>query len=197
MFKFWEKVEEAEATRPPEGSMKKRVEEEMFWRMNGLPVCPERVFSVRMLAVLDVAAMVTIDLASGVVVPIPTLSVWVVRRTRVPSSVHPETLEAEIAPQITLPEESVVRALEEEHVPTVDILNPPAMTSSPLKVLVAELVCNIFPPEMVSPESDERPDAEMPPANVEVAVEEELNPPPAWSSRATESELANVEEAEA
>jgi len=36
-----------------------------------------------------------------------------------------------------------------------------------------------FPPEIVRPESEERPDAEIPPANVDVAVEEELIPPPA------------------
>ena len=35
-----------------------------------------------------------------------------------------------------------------------------------------------------------------PPANVEVAVEEELRPPPNWRSFATERVLANVEEAE-
>src|SRR3989338_2412611 len=52
-----------------------------------------------------------------------------------------------------------------------------------------------FPPEIVSPESEERPDAEIPPANVEVAVEEELIPPPTWRSLATLREFAKVEEA--
>ena len=56
----------------------------------------------------------------------------------------------------------------------VDTLNPPAMTSRPLKVFVAfELVCRIFPPEMVRPLEEERPPAfveEIPPANVEVAL---------------------------
>ena len=54
-----------------------------------------------------------------------------------------------------------------------------------------------FPPEIVRPESEERPDAEIPPANVEVAVEEELIPPPAWRSLATESVFEKVEEAAA
>src|SRR3989338_3702309 len=52
-----------------------------------------------------------------------------------------------------------------------------------------------FPPEIVRPESEERPDAEIPPANVDVAVEEELIPPPALRSLATLRVLAKVEEA--
>ena len=51
------------------------------------------------------------------------------------------------------------------------------------KVLVEfTLVCKIFPPVIVRPEAEERPpevDTEIPPAKVEVAVEEELIPPPA------------------
>ena len=89
MFRFWEKVEDADETSPPLGSMKKRVEEEMFWRTKGFPVWEVKVLSVRMLAVVEVAAMVTTLLGSGVVVPIARLSVWVVSRTRVPSSVKP------------------------------------------------------------------------------------------------------------
>ena len=40
--------------------------------------------------------------------------------TVAPSSVKPEMLAIEIAPQITFPEESVVRALEEEQVGIVE-----------------------------------------------------------------------------
>ena len=95
-----------------------------------------------------------------------------------PSSVNPETFEAEIAPQIMFPEESVVRALEEEQVWTVEMRSPPAMTSSPRRVEVAlEFVCKIFPPVIVSPEAEESPPAVstlIPPAKVEVAVPDAL-----------------------
>lgn len=56
----------------------------------------------------------------------------------------------------------------------------------------------MFPPEIVRPESVESPPApetEIPPANVEVAVEDELIPAPACRSPATESLAAKVEEA--
>ena len=52
----------------------------------------------------------------------------------------PETLEAVMPWQITLPEESVVKALEPEQVGTVETRSPPATTSSPRRVLVALLV---------------------------------------------------------
>ena len=119
--------------------------------------------------------------------------------TVAPSSVNPETLAAEIAPQITFPEESVVRALEEEQVGSVKILKPPAMTSSPRSVLVAELVWRIFPPVIVRPEAEESPPVVsifIPPANVEVAVEEELMPPPSWRRPETFNLFEKVEEAE-
>ena len=82
-----------------------------------------------------------------------------------------------MAPQITFPDPSVVRALEDEQVGIVETLKPPARTSSPLNVLVAELVWSIPPPVMVSPEAEERPpevSTLIPPAKVEVAVPEAL-----------------------
>ena len=63
-------------------------------------------------------------------------------------------------------------------------------------MLVAALVWRIFPPEIVSPEEESNPAEDIPPANVEVAVEEELIPPPTCNSLATDRELAKVEEAE-
>ena len=119
---------------------------------------------------VEVAATVRTALTSAEVVPTATLSVRVWRRTKVPSSWKPETLEAEIAEQRMLPDESVVKALEEEQVGMVVIWMPPPATIRPLaNVLVAPvLVWRKFPPEMESP-----------PANVLVAVEEELSPPKA------------------
>ena len=80
------------------------------------------------------------------------------------------------APQITFPEASVVRAFAPEQLWTVETLKPPARTSSPRRVLVALLVWRMEPPEIVSPEADESPPADdtlIPPANVDVAVEED------------------------
>ena len=52
------------------------------------------------------------------------------------------------------------------------------MMSSPLNVFVAaELVCNIFPPEIVRPSEDSNPPAVIPPVNVEVAeLKDSINP---------------------
>jgi len=47
--------------------------------MKGLPVWLVWSLRVRRFAVVEVAPIVTIDLGSGVVVPIERLSVWVVR----------------------------------------------------------------------------------------------------------------------
>ena len=118
--------------------------------------------------------------------------------TTSPSSVQPETLAAVIAPQITLPEESVVRALAPEQVCTVETLKPPYATSNPLKVFVALLVCSMLPPLMVRPDADDNPPADdtlIPPANVDVAVEDALIDPPILRSRPTWRRFANVEEA--
>lgn len=51
------------------------------------------------------------------------------------------------------------------------------------------------PPVMVRPEEELRPAPEMPPANVEVAVEEELMPPASWRREATFNLPPIVEEA--
>ena len=132
--------------------------------------------------------MVRTALTSAEVVPMATLSVWVWRRTKIPSSWNPETLEAEMAEQKMLPNESVVRAEEEEQVGMVEIwMLPPATMSPEARVEVAPvLVWRKLPPEMESP-----------PANVLVAVEEELSPPKAWRRPEIASRLAKVEEAEA
>ena len=56
----------------------------------------------------------------------------------------------------------------------------------------------MLPPEMVSPAAEESPpvvSTEIPPAKVEVAVEEELIPPAVWRSPATLSLPPMVEEA--
>ena len=91
-----------------------------------------------MFAVVEVAATVKTALVSAEVVPTATLSVRVWSLTNVPWSWNPETLEAEIAPQITLPEESVVRAFEEEQVGMVEIRRPPPLICKPpAKVEVA------------------------------------------------------------
>ena len=131
-----------------------------------------------MFAVVEVAATVRTERTSAEVVPTAVLSVRVWSRTRVPSSCHPETLEAVIPWQMMLPDESVVKALEPLQVAMVEILSPPATTSSPRRVLVALVfVCNMFPPEIVSPEAEERPpmvSTLIPPAKVEVAVPDAL-----------------------
>ena len=166
----------------------RRVEEAAFWTERAFWVVVPRSLRVKRLEVVEVAATVRTERTSAEVVPIATLSVKVWRRTKVPSSWKPETLEAEIREQMMLPEESVVRAEEEEQVGMVVIWMPPPATMSPeANVLVAPvLVCEKLPPEM-----------EMPPANVEVAVEEELSPPKAWRRPEIARRFANVEEAEA
>ena len=65
-----------------------------------------RVFKVRMFEVEEVAATVRTERTSAVVVPIDTLSSWVVRRMRVPSSVHPAAEGMEVV-QERVPEPSV------------------------------------------------------------------------------------------
>ena len=138
-----------------------------------MPVCPERVFRVRRFAVVEVAAMVTTERESGVVVPIERLSVWVVRWTRVPESVKPERFWVEV-PQMMFPEESVVRELEPEQDWTVAIFKPPAEMLSPCRVFVAlAFVCRILPPEMVRPLVEASPPApveNIPPENVDVEL---------------------------
>lgn len=67
-----------------------------------------RVFKVKMLEVLEVAAIVKTERTSAVVVPIATLSVRVVRRTRVPVSVQPPAEGREVD-QERVPDPSVWR----------------------------------------------------------------------------------------
>ena len=124
---------------------------------NGFPVCPVWSFKVRIFAVVEVAFTVRTDLTSGEEVPMPTLSVRVVSLTIVPSSVQPGSVAPASGSQITFPLESEAKAFAPWQLWIVEILNPPAMTSSPLNVLVAELVCKILPPEIVRPEAEESP----------------------------------------
>ena len=72
----------------------------------------------------------------------------------------------------------------------------PAVSAIPFaKDDVPRPVEMILPPVIVSPEEELSPAAEIPPAKVEVAVEDELMAPPNCKSPATESLFANVEEA--
>ena len=89
-----------------------------------------------------------------------------------------------LAPEIIFPEESVVKAEVPEQVGMVVICIPPPETMSPEARVEVEFVfvCKMFPPVITSPEAEERPpivDTLIPPEKVEVAVEEELIPPPA------------------
>ena len=165
----------------------RRVEEAAFWTERAFWVVVPRSLRVKRLEVVEVAATVRTERTSAEVVPIATLSVWVWRRTKVPSSWKPETLVAEIAEQMMLPDPSVVKALEEEQVGMVEIWMPPPATIRPeASVEVAPvLVWRKLPPEMESS-----------PAKVLVAVEEELSPPKAWRSPEIARRLAKVEEAE-
>ena len=102
------------------------------------------------------------------------------------ASVHPPVTATSLALIVIQVPAPTARA------PEVVVSPPPsrALNDAPAKL--------ILPPEIVSPESEESPPApvtEIPPANVEVAVEEELRAPPAWRSPATESLAPIVEEA--
>jgi hypothetical protein len=106
------KVEDDWVTKPPRELMKKRVEvpvESVIEKALDIGLEVEtKVFNVRMFEVEEVAATVRTDLTSAVVVPIATLSVRVVWRTRVPVSVHPPA-EDGVAFQERVPEPSVWR----------------------------------------------------------------------------------------
>jgi hypothetical protein len=85
--------------------------------------------------------------------------------------------EADMPWQMTFPEASVVRALEPEQLATVESWKPPAFTSTPpAKVEVPAPWENIWPPVSTKPFAEASPPAErpddIPPAKVEVAVEE-------------------------
>lgn len=195
-----EEMVEVPMPRNPFESKYVTVVEETFWITKGFPVCPPVIRSVRRLDWVVVAATVRTLLTSAVVVPMETLSVRVCSWTKVPVSVKPDTLEAEIPWQITLPEVSVVSALAPEQVGMEETLKPPATTSPELRVEVAVvLVCRRFPPEIVSPEAEERPpevDIAIPPANVEVPVPPTRIVEEAWKSPCTWKFELTVEEAE-
>ncbi len=75
-----EKVEEAEAMSPPEALIEKigwAKVEEAFVTCNAFPVCVERTLKLRRLvvvALVDVAAIVSMEAMSGVEVPIAKIS---------------------------------------------------------------------------------------------------------------------------
>jgi len=91
--RFCEKVEEADEISPPDGAIEKRVDVPAprdCWTWKALPVCPVKSMRERRLETVEVAPIVTMLLSATVVVPMPSWSVKVVKRTRVPSSVKPE-----------------------------------------------------------------------------------------------------------
>lgn len=142
------KVEEAVETRPPDWSIEKRVVVApnpclSLWMRNGEADWLVRVMSVRREEVVVVAAMVAWEVEGTVVVPIATQSELVVSLTVEPSSVHPEEAPV-IAPQITMPEESVVSALEPEHDWRVAILAPPPLIVSPPWMVEVAVVVPTF-----------------------------------------------------
>lgn len=130
-----------------------RVEEAKFVMVSVFPVWFSTAFRVSKFDAVEVAPIVRTERTSAEVVPMATLSVTVCNLTRVPSSCHPETLEAFTAPQITLPEESVFRAFELEQLWIVEILKPPPETISPFSIVeVAPPATNNCPlMENVSP----------------------------------------------
>jgi hypothetical protein len=144
-----------------------------------------------------VAPTVRTLLTSAEVVPIATLSVWVVSLTNVPSSVQPEAPPPESSvSQMMFPDASVARARVLLQLSTVDSCTPPALTSiPPAKVEVPvpwEMIC---PPVKTRPLAEASPPAkspdDIPPAKVEVAVEEALRFP----KRVVRPETWRVEEA--
>ena len=91
--------------------MEKTVVEAIFCTTKGSPVCPESILKVKRFDWVVVAPIVTIDLTSAEVVPIPTLSFCAVSLTRVPSSVQPPP-EEEGEAQLRLPDPSVCRKVD-------------------------------------------------------------------------------------
>ena len=110
---------------------------------------------------------------------------------------EPESIESKVVASVQLEVTATSLALIVMHVPAPTARAPAVVVSPPpsraLKEPEAKL---IFPPEIVSPEADEMPpevETLIPPANVDVAVEEELIPAPACRSPATLRRFANVE----
>ena len=124
-----ENVEEAVAIKPPEAFREKIVVEAAFCTERAEPVCPVSVFKTRLVAAVEVAAIVATEVTSAEVVPTERLSERVVRWTRVPASVKPVFVSASV-PQKMFPEESVSSAWEQERMvaiwaPPVCIWRPP------------------------------------------------------------------------
>lgn len=140
MFTFCTNVEEAEETRPPDDAIEKRVEVPAprdCWTWKALPVCPVKSMRERRLETVEVAPIVTMLLSATVVVPMPSRSVKVVSRTKVPSSVKPEVLVSESVPQVMYPSAFVSRTEVPEQARRLLILIPVAVSSPPWKVEVA------------------------------------------------------------
>ena len=110
-----------------------------------------------------------------------------------------ESTESKVVASVQLDVTAISLALIVIQVPAPTARAPAVVVSPPpSKALNDPEAKLMLPPEIVRPEAEERPpevEMEIPPSNVEVAVEEELIPPPAWRSLATERVLANVEEA--
>ena len=108
-----------------------------------------------------------------------------VRETKIPPSVHPETFDAVIAPHTTPPPASVVRALEVLHdgsaklSPPAEMERPPANVdvADPVRLMMPEL--RMMPPVKVKPPDEESPEvpADMPLVNVLVAEADTTSSP--------------------
>ena len=91
-----------------------------------------------------------------------------------------ESMESKVVASVQLVVTATSLALIVMQVPAPTARAPAVVVSPPPSKALNEPEAKLMlPPEIVRPESEERPDAEMPPANVDVAVEEELIPPPA------------------
>ena len=170
-------VDEAVAMNPPEASRVKSVVEAASWTTRAEPVWEAKVFKVRFVAVVEVAAIVATLRTSALVVPMPRLSVTVVSLTSVPSSVNPETLPVSASdPQNTFPEESVSSTPLPVQERMVAIWSPPVCTWSPPR-MVEEAVPETSKvedackgaPETTSPEEADEEAVETNPARVESA----------------------------
>src|SRR3989344_6838719 len=91
-----------------------------------------------------------------------------------------ESMESKVVASVQLVVTATSLALIVMQVPAPTARAPAVVVSPPPSKALNDPEAKVmFHPEIVRPESEERPDAEMPPANVDVAVEEELIPPPA------------------
>lgn len=110
-----------------------------------------------------------------------------------------ESTESKVVASVQLDVTATSLALIVIQVPAPTARAPEVVVSPPPSRALNEAEAKLMlPPEIVSPESVESPPApetEIPPENVDVAVEEELIPAPACRSPATESLAPMVEEA--